>query len=70
VFLDLLQVVSHVHFLDVGWVVLDFDEFFDKSPVLQLNLDVIPETRHGFFAFDFLFLLSVDRLASLNFQEL
>jgi hypothetical protein len=70
VFLDVLQVVAHVHFLDVGWVVFDFDEFFDKSPVLQLNLDVIPETRHGFFAFNFLFLLSVDRLASLDFQEL
>jgi hypothetical protein len=70
VFLDLLQILPHVHFLDVRRVVLDFDQLFDKFPVLQLDLHVIPDTRQGFFAFDFLFLLSIQRFASLNFQEL
>ena len=69
-FLHLLQVAPHVHFLDVRWVVLDFNQLFDKFPVLQLNLHVIPDTSQCFFAFDCLFLLSIHRFAPLNFQEL
>ena len=54
-----IQVFSHVHFLDVGWIVLDLDKLFYEFSVLELDLDIIPDGGKGYFAFDFLFLLSV-----------
>lgn len=64
------QVVSHVHFLDVGRVVLDLDEFLNEFSVLELNFDVISDRWEGFFAFDWLFSFSVQGFASLDLEEL
>ncbi len=66
VFLDWVQIISHVHFFDVRWVELDLNQLFDEFSVLELNLDVVPDRWEGFFGFYFLFLLSVQRLAFLD----
>ena len=60
---------SHVHFLYVGWVVLDLEKFLDEPFILLVDLKIGQDGGYGSFAFGFLFLFGEERLAFLDLDK-